>query len=530
MVLQNMDKTSTQQFVRTAKVRAESRVGTVALKGRYHQKRLEEDFELGEELGSGFNGSVYSAKCRHTGTRYAIKQLNLHGMDKEAKQQLAGELSVSLSLDHPHIARLQHAYEAGGTVSLVMECLSGGELFERVRANKVFKEHKAQDAIWQMLLAINYLHHEGVTHRDLKLENFLYDEEGSDCLKLIDFGFSKYSSGQKMKEACGTLPYAAPEVLRRCYAGGSCDMWSLGCTAFILLCGHMPFSASDDLALTAQICQGKCCKRKARWEALSSNARDFLEKLLVVEPAGRMTAKQALAHPFISTMLLRDASGLDESCAQAFVSLTLTDDFTRATLKVMSWSLTSKERRKLQNKYAKMGLSDDGIVELRELKRIFEQLNMKPSWLSFVMGSLEALDVQGRGELHYSDFLAAMMARKLERGEEDEEQLLRDTFRRFDEHGAGYISADSFSSIGVGSISDDIRRVFDQTILEAPGRMTLKEFMAYLYQPQATCSHAELFDRPGQSMWKKALDKITPSCLSTPSKFATAGLIAKAGA
>lgn len=526
-----MDKTSTQQYVRRAKVGAESRIGKVALNGRYLKKRLEDDFELGEELGSGFNGCVYSARCRHTGIRYAVKQLHLHGMDKETKQQLAGELSVSLSLDHPNIARLHRAYEADGAVSLVMECLSGGELYDRIQEKKIFEEHEAQDAIRQMLLAINYLHHEGVTHRDLKLENFLYDATGSDCLKLIDFGFSKYCTGQKMKEALGTLPYAAPEVLRRNYSGGSCDMWSLGCTAFTLLCGHMPFSASDDEALVAQICQGKYRKKKDRWQALSSNARDFLEKLLVVEPAGRMTAKQALAHPFISERLSKEESALEESSAQAFVSLILTDEFTRAILKVMSWSLTSDERRKLQDKYAGMGLSQDGIVELRELKRIFQELNMKPSWLSLVMCRLEALDVQGRGELHYSDFLAAMMARKLEQGEGDAvEEMLKATFRRLDERGAGYISADSLSSVGVGSISDDIRRVFDQKFLAVPGRMTVEEFLAYLYQPQATQSHSPLFDRAEQPRWKRALGKLVPSCLSMPRNFETPRHIARAGA
>merc|ERR1719387_813951 len=114
-----------------------------------------------------------------------------------------------------------------------MECMTGGELFDVIKERKTFTERDAAQAVWQMLLAINYIHSHGVVHRDIKPENFLYERQDTDHLKLIDFGFSKLHK-QSPKGAgnvfAGTLSYAAPEVLAE--TGGfteKCDLWSLGC-------------------------------------------------------------------------------------------------------------------------------------------------------------------------------------------------------------------------------------------------------------------------------------------------------------
>merc|ERR550514_222916 len=131
-----------------------------------------------------------------------------------------------------------------------MEAMAGGELFDRITKLKKFKESEAADAMWQMLLAVNYLHRHGIVHRDIKLENFLYDgAEGSSesmHLKLIDFGFSKMCHlAENMSAKCGTLAYVSPEVLRGCYTN-QCDMWSLGVISFITLSGYMPFSGAEE--------------------------------------------------------------------------------------------------------------------------------------------------------------------------------------------------------------------------------------------------------------------------------------------
>merc|ERR1719230_500696 len=133
-----------------------------------------------------------------------------------------------------------------------------------------------------MLLAINYLHSRDIVHRDIKLENFLYEHKDSEHLKLIDFGFSKiWQPNTKMAASCGTLAYVAPEVLRQSYTS-KCDMWSFGVTIFIVLLGYLPFSGPESHQCTA-IKQGKYKKKPESWSKISSSAQDFLTSLLVVD-------------------------------------------------------------------------------------------------------------------------------------------------------------------------------------------------------------------------------------------------------
>jgi len=467
-----------------AESHAVERIGQVAVAGRYHHlpRRLEDDFKVSSSvLGSGFNGSVFSAQSRHTGMTFAIKNLSLEGQDAVAKKQLATEVEIFLGMDHPHVARLMSVYETEHEVSLVMECMSGGELFDRARDVKVFEESKAADAMWQMLLSVNYLHHEGVTHRDLKLENFLYDQKGSDFLKLIDFGFSKYCKGKKVKEALGTLTYVAPEVLARNYTHGSCDMWSLGCIAFILLFGYMPFSAADDRALVKKICAGSYAVKDHAWKRVSNEGQDFVRKLLVARPDARMTAEQALKHRFIERHVQKKFSDvtISKDVVDGFICMAEADAFRRICLQVMAWSLPLSERQKLRDEYIYMASNQDGVVKLADLQRVMQaKLKMPDDQVAQVAERLKVLDVDGDGELHYSDFLAGMIAMKLRSPSKSMEDVVFEAFRRFDARGEGEISAENFKLFHAES-QESLDSTFASPSLSRSGRMTSQEFAAF---------------------------------------------------
>mmetsp|Transcript_18961 Transcript_18961/g.52549 ORF Transcript_18961/g.52549 Transcript_18961/m.52549 type:complete len:493 (+) Transcript_18961:110-1588(+) len=233
------------EAVQEALVRVEERIGRTAVRSRYHRlpKRLEEDYMVKPRkvLGSGCNGDVLMGTNRHTSTQVAIKHLDLTAVSMEAREMLVNEVEIALSMDHPHIARLTDVYEGKDTLTLVMDKLDGGELFDRVVSQGHFSEEVAADSLRQILLAVRHLHRKGVAHRDLKLENFLFESKDGNFIKLIDFGLGKFcGEGECMTDCCGTVSYMAPEVLRHKYTVQS-DMWSVGVIAYVLLAGCMPF-------------------------------------------------------------------------------------------------------------------------------------------------------------------------------------------------------------------------------------------------------------------------------------------------
>jgi calcium-dependent protein kinase len=228
------------------------RKGNISIIGRYTTKRSVHDdytFVMKDDkpkvLGTGMSGPVRLAQDKN-GRQYAVKSFKKKKLNQQARDDLKREVEIYLSLDHPHIARLEQVYETEEEVHLVMEYMAGGELYERLASKKMYSEEAAAKALHQMLLAVAYLHAHNICHRDLKLENFLYESKDHSHLKLIDFGFSKiFSGGKQMSKACGSLHYVAPEVLAHAYTEKA-DMWSIGVMSHMLLTGSPVFRGRDD--------------------------------------------------------------------------------------------------------------------------------------------------------------------------------------------------------------------------------------------------------------------------------------------
>uniref|UniRef100_A0A8C5RRL6 Calcium/calmodulin dependent protein kinase IG n=1 Tax=Laticauda laticaudata TaxID=8630 RepID=A0A8C5RRL6_LATLA len=203
-------------------------------------------------------------------------------------------------IKHDNIVTLEDIYESTTHYYLVMQLVSGGELFDRILERGVYTEKDASIVIQQVLEAVHYLHENGIVHRDLKPENLLYltPEEDSKIM-ITDFGLSKMEQNGIMSTACGTPGYVAPEVLQQKPYSKAVDCWSIGVITYILLCGYPPFYEETESKLFEKIREGYFEFDSPFWDDISESAKDFISHLLKKDPNKRFTCDKALRHPWI---------------------------------------------------------------------------------------------------------------------------------------------------------------------------------------------------------------------------------------
>lgn len=181
--------------------------------------------------------------------------------------------------------------------------IEGGELFYKIVDIGSFTEARASSIVKQILEGVKYLHEAGIAHRDLKPENILCKGSDDDMvIKIADFGLSKtFDEGSHLTTACGTPDYAAPEVINMAGEyGKEVDLWAVGVITYVLLCGYAPFFSESQQELFDQISNADYTFPEEEWDSISDSAKDFIKKLLVVDPKERMTAEQALQHEWIT--------------------------------------------------------------------------------------------------------------------------------------------------------------------------------------------------------------------------------------
>jgi len=223
---------------------------------------------------------------------------------------LVREIRLLQEMQHRSIVELVDVYEDAEYVHIVTDLCKGGELFDRIiekasnsdNGSKCFAEDDAARVILQVLEAVSYMHKRGIVHRDIKPENILYETKDEDSpVKVIDFGLArKHDSGLEppMTTLVGTPYYIAPEVLRKKY-DKSCDLWSVGVVAYILLCGYPPFNGANNDETHRSVLRGQYNFPFEDWKGISPEARHFISQLLQMDPTKRMTVEEALNHPWI---------------------------------------------------------------------------------------------------------------------------------------------------------------------------------------------------------------------------------------
>ncbi|NWV24697.1 KCC1G kinase, partial [Origma solitaria] len=268
---------------------------------------IRKTFIFMEALGSGAFSEVFLVKQKSTGKLFALKCIKKSPLTRDSS--LENEIAVLKKIKHENIVTLEDIYESTTHFYLVMQLVSGGELFDRILERGVYTEKDASLVIHQVLTAVKYLHENGIVHRDLKPENLLYltPEENSKIM-ITDFGLSKMEQNGIMSTACGTPGYVAPEVLAQKPYSKAVDCWSIGVITYILLCGYPPFYEETESKLFEKIKEGYYEFESPFWDDISESAKDFIRHLLEKNPSARFTCEEALRHPWINgnTALHRD--------------------------------------------------------------------------------------------------------------------------------------------------------------------------------------------------------------------------------
>jgi len=262
---------------------------------------LTDKYIVQEELGRGAFSVVKLAIEKETGIKYAVKMINKSHVGQDMAR-LATEMEILKRVDHPNIICLKEIIDTKNCLFIVTEVVTGGELFDKIVELGSYSEKDAAVLVSKMVSAIDYLHELGIVHRDLKPENLLL-KDGKDIsdVKLADFGLSKIVSQKVMMQtACGTPGYVAPEVLKAQGYDKEVDYWSIGVITYILLCGFPPFYNEKLQLLFEQIMKADYDFPEDYWSDISSEAKDFIRKLLVVDPKKRLIGKDCLKHPWLA--------------------------------------------------------------------------------------------------------------------------------------------------------------------------------------------------------------------------------------
>ena len=258
-------------------------------------------YVLGHTIGQGSFGKVKLAEHEITGHKVAVKILNRQKMStkQNVDKKIKREIRILKLLRHPHIIRLYEVIETPSDIFMIMEYVSGGELFDYIVKSGRLSQAQTKRFFQQIICGVEHIHHFRIAHRDLKPENLLLDREEN--VRIADFGLSSLTSdGSFLSTSCGSPNYAAPEVVSgKLYAGAEVDVWSCGVILYAFLCGRLPFDEDSIPALFKKIKEGVYFMPSH----IPAPCKDLIKRMLIVDPLKRITIPEIRAHEWFQELL-----------------------------------------------------------------------------------------------------------------------------------------------------------------------------------------------------------------------------------
>ena len=448
---------------------------------------LRDLYKIGSKLGEGAFGTVRKATHRLTKQPRAVKIVSKKLLNSPEKQAwFHSELRILRRLDHPNILRLFESFEDTRNWYLVTELCTGGELYEGIVRTGYLSEAQTAEYARQILSCVAYCHEHGVVHRDLKLDNCLLEtQEPGSRLKVIDFGTAtEWTPGQRFADKMGTPYYIAPEVLSRNYTE-KCDLWSVGVCIYILICGLPPFPGTSDAQILHRVRRGKFEFHSPEWDLVSFEAKHLLCQLLTKDPERRISAREALDHPWFQTAAaIPSHPALAQAAFDNLRRFSSKLTLQKATLTLIAVQYCShSEREEMESMFKSLDKDNSGTLSFDELTQGFAVLLGQDSEdvSEEVRKLMQKIDTNQSGEIDYTEFVVAAMSHKRM---VSRDRLLR-AFEAFDLNKDGTISADELRAIlgdGHHYPEETWARLIQDADRNGDGVIDFEEFVAMMEQ------------------------------------------------
>ncbi|KAI3500496.1 hypothetical protein L1887_36318 [Cichorium endivia] len=451
-------------------------------------KHFGSKYELGEEVGRGHFGYTCKAKFKKgelKGQEVAVKVIPKSKMTTAiAIEDVRREVKILRALTgHNNLVQFYDAYEDHEKVYVVMELCEGGELLDRIlsRGGK-YTEDDAKSVLIQILNVVAFCHLQGVVHRDLKPENFLFTSKDENSpLKAIDFGLSDFvKPDERLNDIVGSAYYVAPEVLHRSYSTEA-DVWSIGVIAYILLCGSRPFWARSESGIFRAVLKADPSFDEAPWPTLSSEAKDFVKRLLNKDPRKRMTAAQGLSHPWIRNTTNELKVPLDISILRLMKAYMRSSALRKAALRALSKTLTVDELFYLKEQFSLLEPSKNGSISMENIKTALMKHAtdaMKESRVHDFLASLSALQYR---RMDFEEFCAAAINIYQLEALDRWEQHARCAYELFEKDGNRAIMIEELASELGLSPSVPVHAVLHDWIRHTDGKLSFLGFVKLLH-------------------------------------------------
>lgn len=433
-------------------------------------KSLWSVFTKDKVLGKGASCEVAQVRSKTTNERYAMKIMAQD--DKWNPILFKQEVEILQALEHNNIMRYENCYMDRVNFYVALELCGGGELFDKIKDLKRFTEKIASEYITTIVSAIEHCHDKNIVHRDLKPENIVFRTAKQKELVIIDFGDAKAISDEATYEDfVGTAYYLAPECVRdrKGWELKKSDMWTIGVITYVCLTGRPPFYGKNNKAILRKILNGSVQFPKK--PKLSNDAKDFIQSLLQKEPSKRLSASDALNHPWLTGAA--SSTDISADITKLLADYSRSSKLKKVLVKMLAREMTDEDEKELQAQFQQIDTDGNGNIDKKELMKFIQGTGVTQEVAEAQADEMMSMvDADDDGTINYDEFKDARLSSKL-----TDDKLIKAEFQKIDHDNNGEISKDELAELFNFTLGEDlIKKMIEEIDENDDGVISLEEF------------------------------------------------------